>query len=236
MSEPSKIDVQESSTADATAVDVDALRRHTQNMKKRILTVIACALGALAVLFGAVVLITYLTRDDANEIPEYDYTFYPVYNGDIMEYAPYIAKNRNLNYCENENGYGLTRAVTDENRSEFDARVLFLETYVQTIIAGDSEAYNALFSKQYYKNAEPMQPFSPQMVYNIYANYYMTEKDDNGELLYTYKLNYMILRNDGTFRQDIGSESSRLQYITLRESADGTILVDRIVTMHKTEK
>ena len=222
--------------AHTAPVDVDSLRRQTQAMKKRMLLVIGCILGALVLLFGVITLISYLTADDANEIPEYDYTFYPVYEGDILEYAPYVAKNRALNYCDNPYGYGLTQAVTDENRATFDARVLFLEAYIKTVIAGDSEAYNALFSEQYYKNHDPMQPFSPQMIYNIYANYDMTEKDDNGELLYTYKLSYMILRNDGTFRRDIGSESTRLQYITLRESAEGTILVDRIVTLHKTEK
>ena len=51
-----------------------------------------------------------------------------------------------------------------------------------------------------------------------------------GSKTVTYKLDYMIYRNDGTFRRDIGSDAIRSQYLVLDCAADGSITVRDLVS------
>ena len=69
------------------------------------------------------------------------------------------------------------------------------------------------------------------MLYNITVTFYSTEKQDDGSVLTSYKLEYMIYENNGTYRRDIGSDMSRPQLVTLRIEKDGTIAIEKLITI-----
>jgi hypothetical protein len=76
---------------------------------------------------------------------------------------------------------------------------------------GDAEAYAEHFVSDY--EGELPESFTMQMIYNIrIAPYYSEETGEN-----TYLVEYRILKNNGTFRNDIGSKVSRPMLYTLRD-------------------
>ena len=208
----------------------EELKAQSQRLKKRILIIMVCVVGAVILLFALIKLLDRINERNVG-VPEGTYTFYSPYQGDIMEYQPYIEKDRNVYYCANPSGYGEVRSIK-EGDDTIDANVWFLYDYLHTIIAGDSTAYNAYFNNTFFKDNDPKTSFSPQMLHNMNITYRSEEKDKNGEKLVTYLVEYMIHRNDGTFRRDVDSDASRPQYITLRVGADGTIKIERIVTVY----
>ena len=204
----------------------NAMLENSKRMKKRILIILGCVLAGLLLLFLCVQVLQWVQALHAskNNAKDPNISFYPTYEGDILKNEQYLERNRLVYYCDDPYGYGVTKAITNENRSEFNAQVLFLYQYVQLIIAGDEDAYNACFSEDYFKDADPQGPFSPQMLHNIKIRYYMRESAN----VVTYRLDYMIYRNDGTFRRDIGSDVSRYQLITVRTDGNGEIWIDEI--------
>ena len=207
------------------------LRASARRQRRRMLIVFASIAVGVALLFGAVALIDALASRPP-KVPEYDFHFYQPYPGDIMEYQPYLALDRQVYYCEDPSGDGLRSAVNEQNMTDYDTQVLFLYLYLQTIISGNAEAYNAYFNDTYYKTAEGLESFSPQMLYEMEIVYQGSEAQPEGEKLVSYRLDYKIHRNDGTFRRDVESDASRPQTVTLRISADGEIAIERLVTHH----
>jgi len=203
----------------------------SKKLKKRILIILTCGAAAVLLLFGSIRLVEYLTFLRDTTVPEGTYDFYPVYSGDIMEYRDYIQLNRQVSYCDDPAGYGATIAITEENKEDFEPPVLFMKDFVQTIIMGDAVGYNACFNKAYFKKVDPVEDFAQQMLYNITVTFYSTEKQDDGSVLTSYKLEYMIYENNGTYRRDIGSDMSRPQLVTLRIEKDGTIAIEKLITI-----
>ena len=213
---------------DAQRARYEELRVRSGKMKKRLLIVIAAVIGAIFLLVGVTALIGSMTDGRENPFPDVEGNeFYPTYQGDIMQNKGYLELDREVDY---DNSYGLTQSINEENREEFDLTVLFLCDYLQTIIAGDANAYNACFNETYFKSVKPMGAFSPQMLYDMKIVYQSEEEGEKGARLITYRLEYMIYRNDGTFRRDVGSDAMRPQFVTLRVSADGSIAIERLLT------
>lgn len=202
-----------------------------QQQKKKILIAIGAVVCALALLWGILELVTYLDEKKKVKPPEYHYEFDTVYDGDIHEYRPYLNLDRQIYYCADPAGYGLTQAVTKETREDFSPEVLFLCDWINTIINGDADAYNRFFNQSYFENVEPQKPFAQQMLYKISLTYHSEQKEGN-ERLVTYTVEYMIRHNNGTYRQDIESDASRPQRVTLRVAEDGTMAIERLVTVH----
>ena len=216
----------------------EALRAQSQKMKKKILLVMLCIVGAIVILLAAIKLIEFFLLSSNSEptVPETDEPFYATYEGDIMENPDYLGLDRFVYYCDNLLGLGLTQAIGEENRDEFDSTVLFLYDYVQTVIAGDNETYNRYFNENYFEKRDPQGGFSPQMLYNIKILFDETEIDSNGDKLMTYRLDYMIYRNDGTFRRDVGSDAIAPQFVTLRVTSDGDISIEKLITQYAVDR
>ena len=208
----------------------------SRKMRKKVFLIVLCALFALIILLCGVILIENLlfqSKPLPNQTPD---EFYPTYQGNIMEYDAYLELNRQIDYCSEPSGYGVWESITDENREDFDAEVLFLYDYLQTVIAGDINAYNACFSELYFKSNDPKGYFSPQMIYNVKIRYISTEVLEREEKRMTYLLEYMIFQNDGSFHNDVGSDASMPRYVTLHVTKDEQILIEQIVTKYVSVK
>ena len=61
---------------------------------------------------------------------------------------------------------------------------------------------------------------------------YIDDGTDGADKLMVYRLEYMIFRNDGSFRRDIASDASRPQNVLLRVTPDGRISIENISTIY----
>lgn len=196
-----------------------------KKLKKRILIVLASVLGALLVLLLLVLLLQGI-RNSMNEpeVPEYE--FYPTYTGNILENPSYLNLNRDVVYSYDSTGVGFSTSITDEEWDTLDGEVKFLYQYLQIIIAGDVEGYNACLSERYIREFGREDAFSPQMLYEMRISYYRTDAD-GGKV---YLLEYKIHRNDGSFRTDVGSGMCRPQYVKVIEPEEGQYRIENIAT------
>ena len=190
-----------------------------KNKKKRNVTIIFITLVGAAILL----IILNFVMDKVNEIPMSEifnstpepvaknYTFVtPDYDANILEDTEYLDKNR---YIEFTNG-AMSVTIADGRFSEYGKPLVFFNDYFNTVINGDHETYNAYFTENYYsdKTHVPFEKFTMQRVYNINATQIqeslITVGEDYGNTMYLFRVSYMIMKNDGTFRNDMGSDGA----------------------------
>lgn len=171
-----------------------------------------------------------LEKPKPDNLPMYSdklisFNFYPTdYDLDITSYPEYMDLDRYVYYTVN----GESIAITDGNYAKYGSAAVFFGKYFDTVIAGDSETYNTFFTNHYYETNEPHWEFAPQMLYEINVEQLSREvSDKDGSIRYAFNVSYKIYRNDGTFRNDIPSDASKVLYFELLEK-DGTVLIDRI--------
>jgi len=205
--------------------------RHGLKKKK---IIIICVLAALVIL-AAVSIFVLFFFNSGNKNPMFNkgidgmygntktYIYYPIdYSYDIMSDTEYLGLDRRLYYKSG----GETIAVDEYPIEDFDSTVAFFVEYFKLAISGDYNAYNALFTENYYKANEPYYSFTQQMIYDMEIEK-LSEKTENGNTYYYYNVSYKIHKNNGTFRNDIGSDGEKTLHFTLVEK-DGKILIDSI--------
>lgn len=155
----------------------------------------------------------------------YSYVFYPT-NYDLnpeddelyMQYDRYV-------YFKKGN---VSEAIIEGEEDNYGPAGRFFVDYFKTIIAGDAETYNTYFTDKYYETNKPYDRFAPQMLYNIEVEQLSENPNNDGTTVWAFNVKYMIHRNDGTFRNDLDSDSSKKLYFELIGSPDGTVKIDRI--------
>lgn len=231
MDDKNKVDVQKDSEKDTPAdernIDIEKKKRK----KHVIVFLIILGIITLVSLFSL-----YLISLLENRKPEETNTMYsdgihsyifekPHYGLDVTTVKEYMERERSLNYTFR----GVTESIDDVNGYGRD--VQFFKEYFDTAIAGDHEKYNTLFTDHYYESNNPMNEFSPQMIYDINIKK-LDEISDDGVTRYKYDVWYKIYKNDGTFRNDINKESYKVLYFELVETDEG-VRIDRITYYKK---
>ena len=214
--------------------DRDALlemQAQSQKMRKKLLLILG-GIVLLAVTLCVAILVIDAKNNGGKEEQgtffEYqDSDFYEPYTGNIMENEEYLDLDRKVYYSD---GSGMESSIEDDNLSEFSNEVIFLYHYLQTIVAGDVDAYNACFNAAYFEQNAPKGHFNPQMVYGARITYDSRSNDEKGVWV-RYKLEYMIHRNDGSFRRDVLSDASVPQYVTLR--IDPEIAIEKLISLRE---
>lgn len=187
----------------------------------------------LLIFFGVFLLLILFNfiMDKVNEIPiENEYyaetlppkaniQFYEAdYDYNIFEDAAYMDKNRYIEYTD-----GAVSVTVTEGDFAFHggAPLVFFNEYFTAVINGDHEKFNTFFNDYYYEiqNNKPAEDFTMQRLYNINVTKLTESKIESGEhfgkIRYTYKVSYMIMKNDGTFRSDMESDSAVPQIIEI---------------------
>ncbi len=183
--------------------------------KKRIIVTVA-VLGAVTVLLVAMELTQryFLREPDTTRPLIYQTgTSKPVYleepdpDFDIFDDPDWLDEDRLIHYFDGSEG----TVITWERNEAGMVGVLFLR-YFDALMKGDCEAYNALFTQNYFADREADDYFTMQRVYNISVTktqeYTFTEGQYAGLTRYLFTVEYCIMRNDGTFRDDIPSDFS----------------------------
>ena len=210
-------------------------RESTRKLKRNMIIVLVCMVAFAVVAIPLISFLDNLQSDGNNEEstkhPPSSIIFVtPDYEYDIMQDEGYLDLNRRIYHCDEQTG--LTEELTDKNIIGYGPAAVVLRDAINAIIAGDADAYNALFSDNYYSNHEPEAPFTMQRVYDIKITKVneSVKSGPNGRYTqYEYDVEYKIRLNDGTFRTDIGHDESKKQYFILSDSVTGEVLIDQIL-------
>ena len=149
------------------------------------------------------------------------YNHYPAdYDLVVTEVEEYMELDRNIYFQK-----GGERFIIEDNADNSPDLDFFIK-YFDCAINGRYEEYNAMFTENYYKSNEPYIRFAPQMIYDITVEK-LSESYSNGKTNYTYNVTYRIYKNNGTFRNDIGSDGAKTLFFALVED-NGEVKIDRI--------
>ena len=154
----------------------------------------------------------------------------PDYEENIYEDAYYMGLDRNI-YIYDINS-GMTESLEPEDYEEYGEGVKFMSDFVNFIIAGDAESYNECFDERCFDSGmvEEKEAFTMQKLYNIKITI-ISEEDvidaNDNYTKYEFALEYMIRHNNSTFRRDIGSDASKIQYLTITDRS-GELLIEEV--------
>ena len=212
-----------------------AARESTRRLKRNMIVVLVCMAVFAVVAIPLIKVLDNLqgggTAEETQKLPPSSIIFVtPDYDYDIMQDKDYLQLNRRIYHFDERSG--LTEELTDKNVAGYGPAARVLQDAINAIIAGDADAYNELFSDNYYANHEPEAPFTMQRLYDIKITK-VNESLKSGEkgkyTQYEYEVEYKIRLNDGTFRTDIGHDESKKQYFILSDSVTGDVLIDQIL-------
>lgn len=202
---------------------------------KKVRNLILIIVGGAVILALLVLLALYLFLPEPPVAPEKELHFYPITDTNIFESGEYHESDMVVSYCADPNGMGLTEAITDEDRENFDVGVQFLEAYLKTVIGGDVETYRSFFTESYLRSHE-IPNFTQQMLYKMCIYYCNTETLEGGMQRVTYRLEYMIRKNNGTFRNDVESDAIRPQFAVLLIDGEGNVRIEDLYTRQNSVK
>ena len=192
-----------------------------KKLRKKLIVVILIAIGVLALLITAFLIVKSL-QEKEGEFTLPDNYFYPTYNGDIFEYENYLELRPDvILYCEDIDG----RGRTTDNLDDFPLEALYLRDFLEIMMHADIDAYNDCFNEIYYKNHERQSFFSQQMIYAAEIRFASEEKAASGERTVTYYLCYKLYENDGSLRRDVGSDAVIPMKVVLRVTPNGEISI-----------
>lgn len=165
--------------------------------------------------------------------PEDIYFYEPDFERNILLDPEYLAMDRYISFTKGSE----TFTVTDGNYEKLGKDAVVIAKYIDALVRGDADAYNALFTESYLKENGRQPAFPMQKLYRISAELYglhtFTEEELDGEYTgvtqYRYQLNYCIDENDGTVRRDMGSGVSAPIFLELLSDPEtGRIRINSI--------
>ena len=202
-----------------------------KRMKKRILFFLI----ALAIVFIIILCIFLLSsnlkslNDVSNKKP--DHFYLPSYDENIFQNKAYMSFQRDLIFSTG----GVDQVFTMDEYETVDAECQFFLKYFETVINGNFEKYPDFFYEGSLKD-DPK--FTMQMIYDPYAKFHSTSVDmvDGNEVeLLNFQVHYKIFKNNGTFRNDIPSNTAIPQIYQLIKVDDGSYKIFKILDIEVVE-
>lgn len=170
------------------------------------------------------------------------YLFYePDYDLNILANEEYLDLDRTVRFENPDNG--ITYAIEDRKMDEVPTflhnSVNLLCDFVDYAILGESEKLNKLFSDEYIEAGGKIKmDFTMQQLYNIKITYVTSVSDNTSGYIsesHDFWLEYMIHKNNGTFRNDMESDCIRKEYVRVTDR-DGKLGIDVLSPYNTVEK
>ncbi|MBO5898616.1 MAG: hypothetical protein J6R04_06365 [Clostridia bacterium] len=203
------------------------MKEKAQVSRKRVVTVglVVCAVIVVLSLLTATLDPDQLVKSwfGRGEEAEGAFDFYPI--------DDYLSARTRDEYAQldsrvhiSDPSTGATYSLEQEDLATAEPYARFFYYYFDTVISGDNEHYATYFSDDYLAAVELPEDFTPQMVYDIRVTSYQADTERGS----AYLVDYKILRNNGTFRADVGSNASRTLVIYLVETG-GELYINEII-------
>ena len=216
----------------------------TAKKQKKIILITMAILVAFMVIYFVVASIDFEklfgTDQPQDSSSEHIYFYDAELSKNIFQDEKYMEENRTITY-ENLSWGTSETLLTDDDAVAAGPAANLLYNMLGYILTGNHAAYNSCFSDYYYENGgSPKGKFTQQKIYNItITEVAITDKvDDEGNPYkeYYYTLEYMIRHNNGSLRDDMGSDCIKTQHIYLSERYGNEMLIDVMFTINYIEK
>lgn len=174
------------------------------------------------------------TEEQTQPLNTYGDNFFkiPDYEEDVTEDTIYQTKyNRLLSYTIGNE----TFTVTAETAEAHGVLCVTFQTFMESLVAGDTDACNALFSDAYLEKNGKFD-FAPQKIYDMKVKVgdstFLKDGDKDGAYKgYTHyycEVSYKIKDNNGTLRRDFHKEGDTVPQIFEVVEKDGTATITMI--------
>lgn len=198
--------------------------------KKKLIIIISLALLVLA----AVSVLIFTLGQKEEETPERT-PFPPLLPSqlydtkeedfDIMEYDKYLNRDRLIMLYDAQSGVGTS--LNDKNYKNQGEGAALLYKMIGAIIAGDSDTYNSLVDE----SVGHYESFTQQQLYDIRITK-ESQTDIEGEsgnyTEYVFTLEYKIQENNGSFKNNLLSDTARPHKIVINDSTGKLLVMDII--------
>lgn len=189
----------------------------TKALKKKIIIICAAIGLSMVLIYGLFSMISFNLEDFlyeevsvGNSILPYE----PDFNENIFEDKKYLDLDRNIYYTESSTG--VTLSIDESNYSTYGGAVPFMFEYINSIIQGQTTFYNECYNDLFINAVGKQSDFTMQKLYDIEFCILQSGTDSlSGKDYVKLWLDYKIMENNITLRNDIGSDVCRRQYITL---------------------
>ena len=193
--------------------------------KKRMITALVI-IFAVAIVALAVLLIDNSTADTPNDTKNDETTLRPLlaipnWGEDIFEDEDWLDKNRYITYVDG----GMSVTITDEIYDGYGICVDFMALYFEALKRGNAEALCGFYADEYFTDNYRWDEITMQRVYDIKLEY-ISALDTASETTYVYKVSYKIMKNDGTFRNDVKSDAERPEFYTIVDNGSDIKITD----------
>ena len=201
-------------------------------LKKKIIIVIIAVLALMAFMFISIFVLDIVLDKIRNKEEENNFNFYEAdYSENIFEDAEYLSliENGYISYCDADN---VTLGIDESDAETYGKDVAFMVSYIKHMINGDVDKYNQCYSDLYYEKEDPKENFTMQKIYDVVLKKITEESVSDGKETYTkyvFSLNYKILKNNGTLRNDF-LDGSRTQYIYIT-NREGELKIDGVTVL-----
>ena len=199
------------------------------NRKKKPIVIFMVLIGIILSIIVAVYIILFLVSKNNHPSTVGDVFLYePDYDAQILSEEEYLLLDRSVKYSDGIGNW----PISDQNGvSTGDTVQLFLIDYIDDLVRGDAESLREKYSQRVIDELNIPSRMTQQRVYDImFTEMSRKEVKEKGEIYFRYefKAEYKIMRNDGTFRRDLASDSIKGQYLTIEQHAD-RVLITQVV-------
>lgn len=188
-------------------------QKNARKMILRVFIVVFAVLLGLCIILGALALVDHFLKKGKTHDPD-DLTE-PDYSANIFEDEAYNKLNRAVYYLE----YGNGEELNETNYDRVGIASEFFYHYFDAIIRGQADVYRSMLTDEYVKSNDVPERFTMQRLYDIRVDQCQSVSKttyhgaETG--VYYFEVQYKIYKNDGTFRDDIGSNQAITQYYEL---------------------
>ncbi len=213
------------------------ISNNVMKKQKRIIIIVIISMVVFIAAYYIVTSVDWSTvfnkfGDQQDNGDDYIYFYSEDLSVNIFKDEQYMSLDRSVNFSKNN----WSSTIDDNSVVGEGPAVNLIYNMLGYILSGNYEAYNSCFSSEYYKYARPMGRFTQQKIYNIVITEISVNNsavDENGVqyVEYFYKLEYMIRHNNGSLRNDMGSDCIRAQYLVLSERFSNEVLIDKMYTL-----
>lgn len=155
----------------------------------------------------------------------------PDYDEDVMQDEIYLKYNRLLTFARDGEAF----SVTADTAHGYGPVCNLFQDYMETLMAGDTEACNKLFTDEYLEKKGKFN-FAPQKVYDMRVEVVRSEVLTDGDAKGEYKgytvsyceVSYKLRQNNGTLRRDFYREGDTLPQIFEVLEKDGVAQINQI--------
>lgn len=134
----------------------------------------------------------------------------PNWDEDIYEDKEWLDQNRSITYIDG----GVSVTITDGVYDGYGICVDFMALYFEALMQGNAEALCGFYADEYFASNYRWDEITMQRVYDIKLER-ITSFDSANSTAYVYKVSYKIMKNDGTFRNDVKSDAERPEFYTI---------------------